>query len=89
MGAEEGCTGGNGSGNGIASKTARCEDLCAENQSEISGSGCIEEFAAFNEAEDTIAVTPAPFDSPGPADPTKCRSANGNGIVIGKGDCDE
>ncbi len=37
---------------------------------------------------DTFTVTPAPFDSPGPADPTQCRAANGNGIVIGKGGCE-
>lgn len=73
----------------VEARIAECEALCDANQKTISGSGCIEDLAGFNESEDTIPVTPAPFDSPGPANPTKCRAANGNGIVIGKGDCDE
>ena len=75
-------------GGNIAAKIDQCEaNFCTQSQKEISGSGCIEELAGFNESEDTFAVTPAPFDSPGPADPTACRAANGNGIVIGKGAC--
>jgi hypothetical protein len=35
-------------------------------------SGCIESADAFNNSGD---VTPAPFDPPGPADPTPCEAA--------------
>ena len=74
-------------GSSIGDRILACEELCGENQRTISGSGCIEDLAAFNESEDTVDVTPAPFDSPGPADPTDCREANGNGILIGAGGC--
>jgi hypothetical protein len=65
----------------------QCEALCGADQRTISASGCIEQLAGFNESQDTFAFTPAPFDSPGPADPTECRAANGNGTVVGKGNC--
>ncbi len=74
-------------GGDIFARIAECENLyCDENQKTISGSGCIEDLAGFNESLDSFAVTPSPFDSPGPADPTQCRAANGNGVVIG-GSC--
>ena len=66
-----------------------CEGLCGADHQTISESGCIDDLAAFNESQDTVTMTPAPFDSPGPADPSECREARGNGVVIGKGDCDE
>ncbi len=74
-------------GGNIANKITQCEALCGADQKTISESGCIDELAGFNESADSFTVTPAPFDSPGPADPTKCRAANGNGKVIGKGAC--
>lgn len=74
-------------GGAIDTRIAECEALyCNAKQKEISGSGCIEDLAAFNESLDTFAVTPPPFDRPGPADPTDCRQANGNGVLIG-GSC--
>jgi hypothetical protein len=75
-------------GGNIQTKISRCEELCGEDQKTISESGCIDELAGFNETQDTFSVTPSPFDSPGPANPTQCRAANGNGIVIGKGGCE-
>lgn len=69
----------------IETRIAECETLCGASQSTISSSGCIEDLAGFNESLDTFPMTPAPFDSPGPADPTQCRAANGNGVVIGTG----
>ena len=72
-------------GAAIAARIAECEaKFCGASQSRISGSGCIEDLDAFNNSQDTFAITPAPFDSPGPADPTQCTAANGNGLVIGK-----
>ncbi|HSR67047.1 MAG TPA: hypothetical protein VLU25_03830 [Acidobacteriota bacterium] len=68
---------------------AECEDLCGEDKKTISNSGCIEALAAFNESLDTFEVTPAPFDHPGRAHPAQCQEANGNGVVIGKGDCEQ
>ncbi len=75
-------------GGNIQNKIDQCELLCGDNQKTISESGCIDELAGFNESEDSFTVTPAPFDSPGPANPTECQEANGNGLVIGQGDCD-
>jgi hypothetical protein len=72
---------------GIEATVAQCEALCDANQKTISSSGCIEALAAFNESQDTYPTTPAPFDHPGPANPTPCQTANGNGLVIGLGDC--
>ena len=61
---------------GIEDRIAECEeDFCGANQKDISGSGCIEDLAAFNESQDTLLVTPAPFGRPGPADPTECLAA--------------
>jgi hypothetical protein len=71
-------------GAAIAARIAECEGLCSASQSAISGSGCIEDLDAFNNSQDTFEVTPSPFDSPGPADPSQCTAANGNGLVIGK-----
>ncbi len=75
-------------GGGIETRIFECEQLCNANHREIGASGCIDDLTAFNESLDTFPMPPVPFDSPGPADPTECRSANGNGIVIGKGACD-
>ncbi len=71
----------------IDARIQECEALCDANQKTISSSGCIEDLAAFNESLDSFPFTPPPFDSPGPANPTECRKANGNGVVIGKGAC--
>lgn len=67
----------------VEARIAECEALCGANQRTISGSGCIEDLAAFVESQDTLSITPAPFDRPGPANPTSCRDARGNGLVIG------
>lgn len=72
---------------GIEARIAECEALCGANQKTISGSGCIEDLAAFNESLDSFLLTPAPFDGPGPANPSECQQARGNGLVIGKGSC--
>lgn len=69
-------------------RIAEGEALCGADHRTISDSGCIEDLAAFNESQDTFDETPPPFDSPGPANPTECTIANGNGIVIGS-DCVE
>ena len=61
-----------------------CEDLCDRSQSAISSSGCIEALDAFNNSQDTFAITPPPFDNPGRADPSQCQAASGNGYLIGK-----
>ncbi len=61
--------------------------LCAESHQVIASSQCIEGLAAFNESEDTFPTTPPPFDQPGPANPSHCQVANGDGIVIGRGVC--
>jgi len=74
---------GNGCGPEIAARIAQCEALCGASQQTISASGCIEDLERFNESQDTVPITPPPFDSPGPAQPTQCQTANGNGIVIG------
>ncbi|HSR51784.1 MAG TPA: hypothetical protein VLV83_13225 [Acidobacteriota bacterium] len=66
---------------------AECEALCGANKKTISESGCVEALAAFNESLDTLGTTPPPFDRPGPAQPAQCREANGNGLVIGTGSC--
>jgi hypothetical protein len=71
-------------GSEIAARIAECEARCGASQSAISSSGCIEDLDAFNNSLDTFSITPAPFDNPGPADPTQCTTANGNGLVIGK-----
>lgn len=73
----------NGCGPEIVSRIAQCEALCGASQQTISASGCIEDLERFNESQDTVPITPAPFDTPGPAQPTQCQTANGNGIVIG------
>ncbi len=70
-------------GNEIAARIVECEGFCGANANMISASGCIEDLTAFNESLDSFPVTPSPFDSPGPADPTACRQANGNGVLIG------
>jgi len=75
------------SATGIEARITACEALCGASQKVISGSGCIEDLAAFNESLDSFEITPAPFDHPGPALPGECQEANGNGIVIGRGGC--
>jgi hypothetical protein len=77
-------TNGGDCGSAIATRIAECEELCDSGQSRISGSGCIEDLDAFNNSVDTFETTPSPFDSPGPASPAQCQTANGNGVVIGK-----
>jgi hypothetical protein len=65
-----------------------CEGLCGKSKNYISNSGCIEALDAFNQDKDTgFDVTPAPFDHPGPADPTQCNEARGNGQAIGHDLC--
>jgi len=62
-----------------------CEtNYCSASKQDIGRSGCIEALTAFNESKDTgFDVTPPPFDRPGPADPSQCQDARGNGINIG------
>jgi hypothetical protein len=71
-------------GSDIATVIAGCELLCGASQPRISSSGCIQQLDAFNNSQDTFAMTPPPFDNPGPADPTQCKAASGNGWVSGK-----
>jgi hypothetical protein len=73
-------------GDAISALITKCESLCTADQKTISASGCIQLLDAFNNSVDTLTPTPAPFNNPGPADPTQCQTANGNGIVIGKSD---
>lgn len=73
----------NGCGPEIVARIAQCEALCGASQQTISASGCIEDLGRFNKSQDTVPITPAPFDHPGRAEPTQCQTANGNGIVIG------
>lgn len=68
----------------VAARIAACEMLCQASKSVISRSGCIEDLDAFNNSLDTMALTPPPFDAPGPAYPALCKAATGNGVVIGK-----
>jgi hypothetical protein len=68
----------------IEATIANCEQLCGKTQNAISSSGCIQALDAFNNSQDTFAVTPSPFDRPGPADPSQCQAASGNGLVTGK-----
>lgn len=75
-------------GEAIEARIAECEELyCDANKNAIEASGCIEDLTEFNESQDGLVPTPPPFDMPGPADSRKCRQANGNGLVIGKGQC--
>jgi hypothetical protein len=74
-------------GTGIAGRIAACEALCGAGDGVIAASGCIEALTEFNESQDSFPTTPPPFDSPGPASPGQCQKANGNGLVIGKGQC--
>jgi hypothetical protein len=71
-------------GQAILDTITRCELLCRKSQPVISASGCIQELDAFNNSQDTFAMTPSPFDRPGPADPTECQQSSGNGLVTGK-----
>jgi hypothetical protein len=71
-------------GDAISALITKCESLCNADQTTISASGCIQLLDAFNQSVDTLTPTPAPFNNPGPADPTQCQAATGNGIVIGK-----
>jgi hypothetical protein len=76
-----------------------CENLCDGSASAISTSGCIEALNAFNNSNDVLAVTPAPFDRPSVddfgnvsgADSSAFTSAAGNQkkqrLLIGKGQC--
>jgi hypothetical protein len=71
--------------------------MCGANQAAISGSGCIEALDRFNNSQDSLTVTPSPFDRPpvddfnkvSGADPSQFGLAQGNGklvpkLVIGK-----
>lgn len=71
-------------GSAIAARIAQCESLCGASKNAISNSRCIEDLDTFNKPLDTVAVTVAPFGQPGPANPSECQTANGNGLVIGK-----
>lgn len=69
-------------GEEIAERIAECEALyCSAGKKAISNSGCIEDLTAFNESQDEIAATVAPFDRPGPANPGECQEARGNGML--------
>ncbi len=59
-----------------------CSSLCSSGASgsSISNSMCIEDIDAFNNSADTLAPYGS-FLSPGPADPTSCKSSRGNGWV--------
>jgi hypothetical protein len=86
-------------GLGIDDWIGVCEGLCGASQSAISESGCIEALNAFNNSEDVLDVTPAPFDRPpvddfgnvSGADSRSFTKAAGNAkkekLVIGKGQC--
>jgi len=71
-------------GQGIADRIADCEGLCGSDSDAINDSACIDDLDEFNNSQDTLAPTPAPFDRPGPASPGDCTDANGNGILVGK-----
>lgn len=58
-----------------------CGDTGAKAGKLIAASGCIEQLDAFNNSDDTLEVF-GPFVTPGPADPTECQEANGNGVVV-------
>jgi hypothetical protein len=53
-------------------------NLCCADQKTISDSKCIEGLTNFNVEQDTFDMTPSPFDHPGSADPSECKTANGN-----------
>ncbi|MDX1502641.1 MAG: hypothetical protein R3325_09775 [Thermoanaerobaculia bacterium] len=74
-------------GGAIEGRIAECELLCGAGQSVISSSGCIEDLTDFNERPDTFALTPAPFDSPGPANPEECQRARRSSLNVGEGPC--
>jgi len=71
-------------GKSIQDWISYCEtNSCSAGKQDIGGSGCIEALTAFNESQDTgFDVTPPLFDRPGPADPSQCQDARGNGINI-------
>jgi len=58
-----------------------CGDTGAKAGKLIAASLCIEQLDAFNNSDDTLEVF-GPFVTPGPADPTECQEANGNGIIV-------
>lgn len=60
---------------------ALCGDTGAKAGKLIAASLCIEQLDAFNNSDDTLEVF-GPFVTPGPADPTECQEANGNGIIV-------
>jgi len=66
----------------ISDLITNCEALCGESQKIISSSGCIDILSSFNGSQDTINITPPPFDNPGPADPSECKIAKKNQIAI-------
>jgi len=82
--------GGQFDGIGIDAIIAACEALCGASNSDISESGCIEALDAFNQDQDTgFESVPPPFERPGPADPSECQAARGDGATIpGGGWCD-
>jgi hypothetical protein len=69
---------------------ADCEaNLCNGSKAAIIASTCLELLDAFNNSQDVgFAPTPAPFDTPGPAQPAQCQAARGNGKAIGVNLCD-
>ena len=71
-------------GTDIVARIAQCERLCGASKADITASGCIDDLDAFNNSQDTVAGTPAPFNQPGPADTDSCQASNGDGLIIGK-----
>ena len=81
------CAGFEYNGESIEEILARCDspEICNANKRAIGNSGCIAAIDAFNNSQDIgFDVTPEPFDRPGPADPSQCRGARFDRIVIGK-----
>ncbi len=70
-------------GGEIETLIADCETLCDGDAIEIGNSGCLQELDDFNNSQDTLPITPAPFDRPGPASPRECVDARRNGVTIG------
>ena len=81
------CAGFEQNGESIQEILAHCDspEICNANKRAIGNSGCIEAIDAFNNSQDIgFDVTPEPFDRPGPANPSQCRGARFDRIVIGK-----
>lgn len=71
----------NGSPVNVDALIASCESLCGASATAINSSGCIDKLDVFINSDDTLAPF-GPFVSPGPADSTQCKKANGNGWIV-------